>query len=156
MTASNKYIASLHVDKNCSIDSFQVTSIAGHEDAVQCLAFDRGGEFLVSGGSDLTVKVWSWPASCETEQYLTKMIINSLFLIFSIVYCIESWSCWAENRVQQEMQWDQENHINTSSSLTILRPPTLWQQPGGGFLEALNGRLKIFQAIFPPLCHLRF
>ena len=37
----------------------QMSDLVGHEDAVQCLAFDRQGEFLVSGGSDLTVRIWS-------------------------------------------------------------------------------------------------
>ena len=38
---------------------FQISSLVGHEDAVQCLIFDRTGEFMVSGGSDCTVRVWS-------------------------------------------------------------------------------------------------
>jgi WD40 repeat protein len=33
--------------------------LAGHEDAVQALAFDRGGQFLVTASSDCTFKVWS-------------------------------------------------------------------------------------------------
>ncbi|KAL8588698.1 hypothetical protein ACOMHN_046470 [Nucella lapillus] len=33
--------------------------LIGHEDAVQCVLFDRSGEFLVSGGSDNTVRIWS-------------------------------------------------------------------------------------------------
>jgi sperm-associated antigen 16 protein len=32
--------------------------LAGHEDAVQAAAFDRGGGFLVSASSDCTFKVW--------------------------------------------------------------------------------------------------
>lgn len=31
----------------------------GHEDAVQCLMFDKSGEFMVSGGSDNTIRIWS-------------------------------------------------------------------------------------------------
>ena len=37
----------------------KVTSLAGHEDAVQALTFDFHGEFLVSAGSDHTVRIWS-------------------------------------------------------------------------------------------------
>ena len=37
----------------------QIDSLAGHEDAVQGLIFDKNGEFLVSCSSDLTVKIWS-------------------------------------------------------------------------------------------------
>lgn len=42
-----------------SNDVLQITSLAGHEDAVQCLIFDVGGEFMVSGGSDNVVRIWS-------------------------------------------------------------------------------------------------
>lgn len=38
----------------------KVTSLIGHEDAVQATLFDRAGEFLVSAGSDYTVRIWSW------------------------------------------------------------------------------------------------
>ena len=37
----------------------KVTSLAGHEDAVQSLAFDFAGEFLLSAGSDQSVRLWS-------------------------------------------------------------------------------------------------
>ena len=37
----------------------QTSSLVGHEDAVQCVIFDKSGEFMVSGGSDLTVRIWS-------------------------------------------------------------------------------------------------
>ncbi|XP_074652533.1 sperm-associated antigen 16 protein-like [Tubulanus polymorphus] len=37
----------------------QVTCLVGHEDAVQASVFDKSGEFMVSGGSDYTVRVWS-------------------------------------------------------------------------------------------------
>ncbi|KAJ8307540.1 hypothetical protein KUTeg_015624 [Tegillarca granosa] len=40
-------------------DLNQITSLVGHEDAVQCSVFDRSGEFMVSGGSDCTVRIWS-------------------------------------------------------------------------------------------------
>jgi len=36
-----------------------VCELAGHEDAVQALAFDRAGQFLVSSSSDCTFKLWS-------------------------------------------------------------------------------------------------
>nr|KAG5692362.1 hypothetical protein BaRGS_007975 [Batillaria attramentaria] len=45
--------------KMYEITNGQVTSLVGHEDAVQCLTFDHTGEFLVTGGSDNTVRIWS-------------------------------------------------------------------------------------------------
>lgn len=36
-----------------------VCELAGHEDAVQAVAFDRAGQFLVSASSDCTFKLWS-------------------------------------------------------------------------------------------------
>jgi len=41
------------------IENEQVTTLTGHEDAVQTVIFDRQGEFMLSGGSDSLVKVWS-------------------------------------------------------------------------------------------------
>lgn len=41
------------------IDNKQVTTLTGHEDAVQAVIFDINGEFMVSGGSDSQVKIWS-------------------------------------------------------------------------------------------------
>ena len=35
------------------------TELTAHEDAVQSVLFDHLGEFLVSGGSDGTVRIWS-------------------------------------------------------------------------------------------------
>ena len=35
-----------------------LAELAGHEDAVQAVAFDRSGQFLVSASSDCTFKVW--------------------------------------------------------------------------------------------------
>ncbi|XP_060604185.1 LOW QUALITY PROTEIN: sperm-associated antigen 16 protein-like [Ruditapes philippinarum] len=37
----------------------RISSLVGHEDAVQCLIFDRTGEYMVSGGSDCTIRIWS-------------------------------------------------------------------------------------------------
>lgn len=37
----------------------KISKMVGHEDAVQCLVFDYAGEFLVSCGSDHTVRIWS-------------------------------------------------------------------------------------------------
>ncbi|WAR05260.1 SPG16-like protein [Mya arenaria] len=37
----------------------RISSLVGHEDAVQCLIFDRSGEYMVSGGSDCTIRIWS-------------------------------------------------------------------------------------------------
>ncbi|XP_065052779.1 sperm-associated antigen 16 protein-like [Rhopilema esculentum] len=34
-------------------------SLTGHEDAVQDAVFDRNGEFLISGASDGTIRIWS-------------------------------------------------------------------------------------------------
>ena len=39
--------------------AFQLVSLVGHEDAVQSCVFDLSGDFLVSGGSDLSVRIWS-------------------------------------------------------------------------------------------------
>ncbi len=41
------------------IEKGKIASLSGHEDAVQCLVFDKAGEFLISGGSDHTVRIWS-------------------------------------------------------------------------------------------------
>ena len=46
----------------CQLNSsciFQVSTLVGHEDAVQSVVFDSSGNFLVSGGSDMTVRIWS-------------------------------------------------------------------------------------------------
>ncbi|KAL3836745.1 hypothetical protein ACJMK2_022162 [Sinanodonta woodiana] len=45
--------------KMYELSNGKLSSLVGHEDAVQCLLFDRSGEFLVSGGSDCTVRIWS-------------------------------------------------------------------------------------------------
>lgn len=45
--------------KMYEVGNGQMTSLIGHEDAVQCLVFDQSGDFMVSGGSDLTVRIWS-------------------------------------------------------------------------------------------------
>lgn len=37
----------------------KVTHLTGHEDAVQSVLFDRAGEFLLSAGSDGTIRIWS-------------------------------------------------------------------------------------------------
>ncbi|XP_013086434.2 sperm-associated antigen 16 protein-like isoform X1 [Biomphalaria glabrata] len=39
--------------------SGMITSLAGHEDSVLCLLFDSSGDFMVSGGSDNTIRIWS-------------------------------------------------------------------------------------------------
>jgi WD40 repeat protein len=36
-----------------------VSELKGHEDAVQCVAFDPSDRFLISGGSDATFRLWS-------------------------------------------------------------------------------------------------
>jgi len=41
------------------IENEQVTTLTGHEDAVQTVIFDHNGEFMLSGGSDNLIKVWS-------------------------------------------------------------------------------------------------
>ena len=41
-----------------TVSNGQLHPLVGHSDAVQCLLFDKSGDFLVTGGSDLTVKVW--------------------------------------------------------------------------------------------------
>ncbi|XP_070536326.1 sperm-associated antigen 16 protein-like [Ptychodera flava] len=45
--------------KMYEVASGQITSLVGHEDAVQTLVFDKTGEFLVSGSSDSTIRIWS-------------------------------------------------------------------------------------------------
>lgn len=45
--------------KMYEVSNGRISSLVGHEDAVQCLIFDRSGEYMVSGGSDCTVRVWS-------------------------------------------------------------------------------------------------
>ncbi|OWF39576.1 sperm-associated antigen 16 protein-like isoform X1 [Mizuhopecten yessoensis] len=45
--------------KMYEISNGRVSPLIGHEDAVQCLIFDRSGEYMVSGGSDCTVRIWS-------------------------------------------------------------------------------------------------
>ncbi|EDO33837.1 predicted protein [Nematostella vectensis] len=41
------------------VASGKVNQLTGHEDAVQSVLFDRAGEFLLSSGSDGTVRIWS-------------------------------------------------------------------------------------------------
>ena len=36
-----------------------ISQLTGHEEAVQSVLFDRAGEFLLSAGSDGTVRLWS-------------------------------------------------------------------------------------------------
>ncbi|XP_063059457.1 sperm-associated antigen 16 protein [Engraulis encrasicolus] len=45
--------------KTIEVASSQVTSLVGHEDAVQSVIFDHKGEILMSGGSDGAILVWS-------------------------------------------------------------------------------------------------
>ena len=45
--------------KMIEVATCQATELTAHEDAVQSVLFDRLGEFLVSGGSDGTVRIWS-------------------------------------------------------------------------------------------------
>jgi WD40 repeat protein len=37
----------------------QLTPLTGHEDAVSCVKFDLNGSYLLSGGCDNTLRVWS-------------------------------------------------------------------------------------------------
>ena len=36
-----------------------MSSLTGHEDAVNCVKFNLNGSFLLSGGNDNTLIVWS-------------------------------------------------------------------------------------------------
>ena len=45
--------------KMIEVATGQATELTAHEDAVQSVLFDLIGEFLVSGGSDGTVRIWS-------------------------------------------------------------------------------------------------
>jgi WD40 repeat protein len=49
---------------DASIRMYQVmdgkmSALVGHEDSVQCVVFDQAGDFLVSGSSDQSIKIWS-------------------------------------------------------------------------------------------------
>jgi len=37
----------------------EARALTGHEDAVQCVVFEKTGDFLVSASSDLTARVWA-------------------------------------------------------------------------------------------------
>ncbi|KAH9524359.1 Sperm-associated antigen 16 protein [Bulinus truncatus] len=41
------------------ISSGMISSLVGHEDSVLCLQFDLSGDFMVSGGSDNSIRIWS-------------------------------------------------------------------------------------------------
>ncbi|EDV20978.1 uncharacterized protein TRIADDRAFT_31080, partial [Trichoplax adhaerens] len=45
--------------KMVEVNTGKVTTLNGHEDAVQTVAFDQSGEYLLSGGSDATIRIWS-------------------------------------------------------------------------------------------------
>ena len=45
--------------KMFDISGGNVVSLTGHEDAVQTAVFDRNGEFLMSGASDGTIRIWA-------------------------------------------------------------------------------------------------
>ncbi|XP_029187865.2 sperm-associated antigen 16 protein-like [Acropora millepora] len=45
--------------KMIEVGTGQAAELTAHEDAVQSVLFDRVGEFLVSGGSDGTFRIWS-------------------------------------------------------------------------------------------------
>ncbi|PIK38766.1 putative sperm-associated antigen 16 protein [Apostichopus japonicus] len=45
--------------KILDLGSGQITILDGHEDSVQAVLFDKAGDFLVSGSSDNTVRIWS-------------------------------------------------------------------------------------------------
>ncbi|XP_041432811.1 sperm-associated antigen 16 protein isoform X2 [Xenopus laevis] len=41
------------------LSSTKLESLDGHEDDVQCVTFNHNGDYLISGGSDGTVRIWS-------------------------------------------------------------------------------------------------
>lgn len=45
--------------KMVEIGSSEITALGGHEDAVQTVGFDLVGQYMVSGGSDGTLRLWS-------------------------------------------------------------------------------------------------
>ncbi|XP_078486906.1 sperm-associated antigen 16 protein [Ciona intestinalis] len=45
--------------KMVEVGTSDVTMLAGHDDAVQAVTFDIGGQFMLSGGSDGSMRVWS-------------------------------------------------------------------------------------------------
>ncbi|XP_053326817.1 sperm-associated antigen 16 protein isoform X2 [Spea bombifrons] len=45
--------------KILALTSGQLASIEGHEEAAQCVLFNHKGDYLISGGSDGTVRLWT-------------------------------------------------------------------------------------------------
>lgn len=53
------YLSALSWSKHYKLKIlFQTSSLSGHGDAVQCVLFEQNGDFLVSGGTDKTVRIW--------------------------------------------------------------------------------------------------
>jgi WD40 repeat protein len=45
--------------KMYEVGTGRINQLTGHEEAVQSVLFDKTGEFLLSAGSDGTVRIWS-------------------------------------------------------------------------------------------------
>ena len=69
-----------------STDGSVVTELCGHTNSVSALAFSRDGRFLVTAGTDSTVKVWN-TATWEEHASLTRKDTSGYF---SVAVSIES------------------------------------------------------------------
>jgi WD40 repeat protein len=66
-----------------------VAELRGHEDAVQAVVFDPSGNFMVSGSSDSTFRVWGDLERTPESEYfsikhdspLSKLVLSAFFTI---------------------------------------------------------------------------
>jgi WD40 repeat protein len=66
VSADLRYFGSRNPDHSLALNSLQAggpleRTLAGHTDAITCLAFDPSSRVLVSGGADRTVQLWGLP-----------------------------------------------------------------------------------------------
>lgn len=60
-----------------------VAELRGHEDAVQAVGFDPNGNFLVSGSSDSTFRVWGALDATPQSEYVSSQL-KFVFHLFNI------------------------------------------------------------------------